>query len=102
MTALDISMFEKNARVKCITAAWVPSYFGELGRIVACAGRRYKVLFDKDKVEGRMDAGQNLAKATWCLDLEIEAASDADEFVNDLDKAGFSQKVATDILNKGK
>ena len=93
-------MFGKNERVKCITGAWVPNFFGELGTVVVVSGRRYKVLFDKNKREGPIDEGQNLANAHWCFDLEIESASKADEFVNDLENAGFSQKIAIDILNK--
>ena len=73
-------MFEKNERVKCITRT-LPDFFGELGTIVACSGRRYKVLFDKDKIGGTIDEGQNLANAHWCFDLEIVNATDADEFV---------------------
>ena len=67
-------MFEKGSRVKCTATAWRPNYFGEFGTVVSCAGRRYKVLFDRDRVEGRVDAEQNLAAATWCLDIEIENA----------------------------
>ena len=70
-------MFEKGERVKgervkCIATSHIPNYFGELGTIVVAAGRRLKVLFDSERVAGRMDAGQNLANAHWYFDLELE------------------------------
>ena len=62
-------MFEKGSRVKCLA----PSHFGKIGTVVSCAGKRYKVLFDADRLEGRIDTGPNLALAHWFLDIEIAA-----------------------------
>lgn len=72
-------MFEKGSRVKCLAL----SHFNKLGTVVSCAGRRCKVLFDADRVEGRIDTGQNLALAYWFLDIEI-AADYGLEFNEDL------------------
>ena len=63
-------MFKKGSRVKCLVHS---SRFGQLGTVVSCIGQRYKVLFDAERVDGRIDAGQNLAAAHWFLDLEIAA-----------------------------
>ena len=60
-------MFKKGARVKCLAL----SHFGKKGMVISCVGKRCKILFDTDRVEGRVDAGQNLALAHWFLDIEI-------------------------------
>ena len=75
-TAFENQMFEVGTRVKCITDAWRPNRFGFLGTAVCVSGRRIQVLFDCDRVEGDPLTGQNLAKACWFFDLEIEHVSD--------------------------
>ena len=69
-------MFEVGSRVKCITDAHLPNRCGFLGTAVCVSGRRIKVLFDCDRLDGDPLNGQNLAKAWWFFDHEIEAVSD--------------------------
>ena len=64
-------MFKKGSRVRCLALGH--PRFEELGTIVVCSGRKFKVLFDADRVEGRIDTGQNLALARWLFDLDITA-----------------------------
>ena len=54
-----------------------------MGTVVSCTGRRYKVLFDADRVDGRIDTEPNLALAYSFLDIEI-AADHGLEFNDDL------------------
>ena len=75
-TALVNLMFEVGTRVKCITDAWIPNRIGFLGTAVAVSGRRIKVLFDCDRLDGDPLTGENLAKAGWYFDIEIEYVSD--------------------------
>ena len=67
--------FQKGQRVMCTSEGRYQTY-QQLGTILECEGRRYKVLFDNMRVEGPIDEGQNLTSASWYFDIELTDATD--------------------------